>query len=93
MVAPFHNLSDEAAFANGFIDRGAGSSAQAAQDAAFGAAGIIHRPAARAARSLGHPSFVSNVSIGAQSSAIEPRLIEEFSGLHVKTDCNKAGLA
>ena len=93
MGAPFHNLSDETTFANGFIDRGAGASTQAAQDAAFGAAGIIDRPAARAARSLGHPSFVSNVSIGAQAGAIEPRLIEEFPRLHVKTDRNKTGLA
>ena len=93
MIAPFHNLSDRAAFAYGFIDRGAGASAQAAQDAALGTAGIINRPSARAARSFGDPSLVAHVSIRAQSSAIEPRLIEEFAGLHMKAYCHETGLA
>jgi len=93
MIATLDNLPHLTAFPDGFVDGGACSAAQPPQNAAFGATRIVNGPATRRAGSFCDPSLVSRVSIRAQASAIEPRLIEEFTGLHVKTYGNKTGLA
>jgi len=87
------DLSDKTAFANGFIDRGAGASAEAAQGAAIEASSIVNGLATRAAGSCGHPAFVAERAIGAHGSAIEPRLVEVLASLHVKGDGDEAGIA
>src|ERR1039458_8366069 len=92
MVTPLGNLPHETAFANSFINGGAASSSQPAQSAAIGAAGIIDRPAAGAARSGGHRSLLSDRQVRSQASAIEPCLVEEFTGLHVKAYRYETGL-
>jgi hypothetical protein len=91
MFAPLDNFPHGSTFANGLIDGGPGSSAQAAQNAAFGAAGIRNRTAAGTACSLGHPQVVSRVAVRSQARAIEPCLVEEFAGLHVKANGDQTG--
>ncbi|MFZ0864596.1 MAG: hypothetical protein WAN18_28320 [Candidatus Sulfotelmatobacter sp.] len=80
------------AFANSFIDGGAGSSTQSDESAATVAVSIKNGTATRAACSLRHPKLVSEVSIRSQASTIEPCLVEEFAGLHVKAYRHETGL-
>jgi hypothetical protein len=92
IVAHVSDLPYVTTFANSFVDGSAGSPTQSNQNAATTAAGIMDGTAAGAARSLGHPQLVSDVSIGSQASAIEPRLVKIFAGLHVKTHRYGTGL-
>jgi hypothetical protein len=85
IVAHVSDLPYVTTFADSFVDGSAGSPTQSNQNAATTAAGIMDGTAAGTARSLGHPKIVSDVSIGSQASAIEPRLVKIFAGLHVKT--------
>ena len=92
ILAPLGDRPDVAAFADGLVDGRAGATLQSAQYGTLRAVRIVHRPPARTAGSAGHPLLVSELSIPAQTDAIEPCLIEEFPGLHVKADGDKAAL-
>jgi hypothetical protein len=59
MIVFFKNFPNRDAFANGFVDGSAGSSAQSTQSAAIGAAGVMDWSSARTSGSLGHSSILS----------------------------------
>jgi hypothetical protein len=92
IVAHLSDLPYVTTFANCFINGSSGSPTQSNENAATAAAGIVDGTAARAARSLGHPELVSEVSIRSQASAMEPRLVEKFASLHVEAYRYETGL-
>jgi hypothetical protein len=93
IVIALRDLPHEGAFAGGFVDGGAGASAQADQRATVGTTRIKHRAPAGAAGSGGHSPLVAERSIRTHGSAVEPRGVIELAGLHVEADGDEARIA
>ena len=93
LAAHLRYVSYVGAFADRFIDGGAGASPQSDEDAAAPAVRIPHRTSARAARSFSHPNVVAEIAIGPNVGAVEPGLIKKLASLHMKADSDEARLA
>jgi hypothetical protein len=89
IVVTLRDVAHQAAFADGLINGSASPPAKAAQRETVGTTCIGDWPPAWAAGSTGHSAFVSERSVGTHGSAVEPRLVIELAGLHVKPNRNK----
>ena len=92
-VIAFQDDADGGAFPRRIVDRASGMANQAAQDAITGTIRIMNGATSGAASASGHPVFVAKVAIGAQAGTFEPRCVVELSGLHMKADRDKSGVA
>ena len=89
----FQDDADGSTFPRRIVDRASGMANQAAQDAITGTIRIMNGATSGAASASGHPVFVAKVAIGAQAGTFEPRCVVELSGLHMKADRDKSGVA
>ena len=92
-LAAFCDFAQGAADAKSLVDGGSRAPAQAAQDEAFGAECVVHRASTGTAGAAGRVDFVAWIAIWANVHAVEPRRVEEFSGLHVESNSDRVFLA
>jgi hypothetical protein len=85
IVATLGDLTQRAAHTDRLIDGGSGAAAQTAQHESVRAERIVHGTSARTAGPAGHSRLTSR-TVMTHVDAIEPRLVEEFTGLHMEAD-------
>ena len=92
-IVPVAAAAHGSACSDGFDDRGTGTTSESAEGFSGRALRVMHVVTAGTAGAASHAALVAERTVGAHRSAIQPGFVEVFTGLHVKTDRDKAGIA